>query len=157
MRNILLGTVLLAIAAATLTCTTNEVYVKLTKQSKVFASEETYEIWGNGQKLAPNPTFADHELRVSEFCIAATTWTNIISALGTVYDSSSFLIKHGYFNAGLFTNYRIQITSSSESSVNAYEMQLATCATVIPSNIEFKEQQYSYYANYHQVNIAPER
>ena len=73
MKSIVLSAVLIAIAAATLTCTTGQVYMKVSKKSMSWANEESYEIWGNGAKVAENPTLANNELRETEFCVAATS------------------------------------------------------------------------------------
>ena len=73
MKAVFVSAVLLAIATATLTCTTGQVYVKVTKKSMSWANEEAYEIWGNGAKLANNPTLVNNELRDTEFCIASTS------------------------------------------------------------------------------------
>ena len=73
MKAIFVSAVLIAIASATLTCTTGQVYMKVSKKSMSWASEESYEIWGNGAKVAQNPTLANNELRETEFCVAATS------------------------------------------------------------------------------------
>ena len=73
MKAVFVSAVLLAIATATLTCTTGQVYMKVSKKSMFWASEEAYEIWGNGAKVAENPTLANNELRETEFCVAATS------------------------------------------------------------------------------------
>ena len=73
MKAVFVSAVLIAIASATLTCTTGQVYMKVSKKSMSWASEEAYEIWGNGAKVAENPTLANNELRETEFCVAATS------------------------------------------------------------------------------------
>ena len=49
MRTAILSAILLSIALADITCTSSQVYLKVSKQSGAsWASEESYEIYGNG-------------------------------------------------------------------------------------------------------------
>ena len=57
-----------------MTCTSNPVYVKMSKQNGAsWANEESFEIYGNGVLLETSPTFVNSELRVLEYCLTATT------------------------------------------------------------------------------------
>ena len=53
----------------TLTCNDNQNYIRIVKQCGAQADEEAYNIRAGQNPLASSPTFADYELRESEFCI----------------------------------------------------------------------------------------
>ena len=66
-----------------------------------WASEESYEIWGNGAKVAQNPALADNELRVSEFCVAATSnnqyTLKMIDSYGDSWTAGSWISIEGIY------------------------------------------------------------
>ena len=56
-----------------ISCDSTKVYLNVTKQSKSWASEESYEIWGNGVRLVQSPSLTNNELQAFEYCINATS------------------------------------------------------------------------------------
>ena len=84
-------------------------------------------------------------------------WTNVVSVIGATYESSTYKIFGGYFYAGLYSNYRVTIQSStSYSYIYAYEMQPMICTTAIPTSITFTPNTYTFWAKYEEVYIRPD-
>ena len=86
---------------------------------------------------------------------SSTEWTDVITGLNLVYQASSYKVINGYFNTGLFSSYRLQITGPTGSAINNYEIQPLVCKLTVPTSITFEKQSYSFYARYENVMIAP--
>ena len=119
MRTAILSAILLSIALADITCTSSQVYLKVSKQSGAsWACEESYEIYGNGALLYTSPTFADGELRVTEYCLTATTNSQyslkIKDSYGDSWASGSWVMLEGLYGNRVYKGF---LTASLEETV----------------------------------------
>ena len=85
-----------------------------------------------------------------------TTYNTIFTISGQSYTSSEDTIVNGYFNAGLYKNYRLAITSAvSASNLYLYELHLLVCGQGIPSTIEMEPSSISVLAGYQIITVKP--
>ena len=83
-------------------------------------------------------------------------WTNIVSVSGATYESSTYKSFGGYFYAGLYPYYRINIESGVSSYAYVYELQPLICTTAIPTSITFTPNTYTFWAKYEEVYVRPD-
>ena len=110
----------------------------------------------NGVRVFPytNPTAAPSTYRLQAANSASSaTWTDVVVANGQIYQNNQYVINNGFFNAGLYNNYRLQIIGSSTTYVYAYEMQPLICSITIPTSIVYEPATYTYYAKYDHITI----
>ena len=81
-------------------------------------------------------------------------WTNIITGINIIPTGNRFYIANGYFNAGLYSNYRVVINDLVNNRY-LYELQPLTCNTGIPTSITFSQSLFTYYTKFDPVDIRP--
>ena len=87
---------------------------------------------------------------------SSSSYSNVVSVSDAVYESSTYQVFYGYFNAKPYQSYRLTVTAAAAStSVYAYEVQPMVCHDLLPSGIEFNPNSYSAYAKYEEVTIRP--
>ena len=101
-----------------ISCDSTKVYLKVSKQSKNFASEESYEIWGNGVKVANNPALANNELQTFEYCINPTTnnqyTLKMKDSYGGSWSSGSWISIEGIYGNHFYKGF---LTDSREEEI----------------------------------------
>ena len=99
---------MLAISIHAITCPENKVYIKLTKNSKLFASEEQVQIQGTGV-YEESDTFENNSLFSWEWCLNATqnnqyeVW--FYDSYGDSWSDGSWLQIEGPYGNIVFKNY----------------------------------------------------
>ena len=87
---------------------------------------------------------------------SSSTFSNVISMENAVFQTSTYQMFYGYFNAKAYQSYRLSITSAvGSANAKGYEAQPVVCHDLVPSGIEFNPNSYSVYANYEEVTIHP--
>ena len=70
--------------------------------------------------------------------------------------SSSYNHYYSYWSAAMNKYYRINVVSSTDSSLTIYELMPVTCIiSNTPTSFSFEQESYSYYVDLEEVRIAP--
>ena len=129
----------------------------------VLPATVTYELTGprahvNGVRVWPYTLLnqAPGTFTVSGAMSSSSTYTNVVPVSGARYESNTYKIFYGYFNAKAFQSYRFLLTAGANSNiVDAVEMQPVTCADMLPTGLDFEETSYTAYARHTNLNIRP--
>ena len=112
--------------------------------------------YANGVRVWPysSPTSAPRDfIWQGANSASATSWTNIITKTGATYTTLTYKVFNGYFNAGLFSNYKLTINAVASTYLYAYEIQPVICSIGIPQSIVYETTPYTFYARFEQVFV----
>ena len=112
--------------------------------------------YANGVRVWPysSPTSAPRDfVWQGANSASATSWTNIITKTGATYTTLTYKVFNGYFNAGLFSNYKLTINAVASTYLYAYEIQPVICSIGIPQSIVYETTPYTFYARFEQVFV----
>ena len=122
-------------ALSTISCPSNQVYVRIVKQNGAsWASEESHKIYAGGTAVVTSPTYANSELKENEYCIASTTnnqyTLELIDSYGDSWYAGSYVTIYGLYGNAIFKNYL------TASRTETYDLSLYY---PIQMNSEWKE------------------
>ena len=105
----------MALAVNTLDCEAGQVYVKVTKKSMSWASEESYKILSGSQVLVTSQPFANNEQRSDEYCLTASTNNQYVfnmhdsfNTIGDSWSSGAWASVAGIYGNVVFKGFMIE-------------------------------------------------
>lgn len=91
------------------TCLSYQVYMKLSKMSTSYASEESIKIYSGSTLLETTPTLVNNQLRTIEYCLTASTNNQysieLLDSYGDSWSSGSWVMIEGEYGNRVFKNY----------------------------------------------------
>ena len=108
---------LVALAVSDLTCTTGQTYVKFTKYSTNYATEESWEVYNGSTKEYTSPTLVNLQYRTVEVCLPAAVnnqyTLKLKDSYGDSWTAGSWLQAEGLYGNIAFRTY---LTAAREES-----------------------------------------
>ena len=82
-------------------------------------------------------------------------YTQIMNMVDVRYTPERDQYAYGFFNGGLYKNYKLVVTEAGGDTVYLYEVEPLVCALTAPQSVVFDPASYSVLANYDTVRIRP--
>lgn len=110
---------IVSLVTSTLTCASNQDYIRVSKTSTSWASEESFKIYANSQVVRESDTFVNSSTQEFEYCISGGTNSQytleLNDSFGDSWTSGSHITFFGLYNNAFFKGYIVASRTESYS------------------------------------------
>ena len=82
-------------------------------------------------------------------------YTPVMSITSVTFQSERNQFVFGYFNGGLYKNYKLHVSKTASNYLLLYEVHPLVCAISVPQSIAFASSTYTVLQHYGDVSIRP--